>query len=219
MSDKTIKEYFPDAIEGEGIFTEIAKTEWFPGLSPSAFDTYMILRVGDRLASHKLEIFANDDGIVTGTKLSTLAKTLLNIYAISWRNIYRDLTVQYNPIENTDFVEIIKDKTTGTGEAASESTGSSTSGSTTDADVYGFNTTTTPVGDNKTTINASDTTGANTSTTSSSVTDYEREYRKHGNIGVTTNAQMIESDLEIWKNKIADKFIDDICKVIALSIY
>ena len=219
MNDKTIKEYFPSALEGNGLFTEIAKTEWFPGLSPAAFDTYMILRVGDRLASNKLDFFVNDDGVVTGEKLTTLARVILNINAISWRNIYRDMTVQYNPIENTDFVETTKEKTTGTGEAATESTGSSTSGSDTANDVYGFDSTTEPVGNNATTISSSDTTGATTNTTNSSETVYEREYRKHGNIGVTTNAQMITSDLEVWKMKIADMFIDDICKVIALSIY
>ena len=219
MKRKTLKEYFPEAIDGNGIFTEIAKTEWFKGLSPSSFDTYFILKVGDRLASSKLDIFADSDGHVTGQKLSNLAKVILNVNAISWRNIYRDLTVQYNPIENTDYIETVKEKTLGTGEAATQSEGSSTSDSTTNSDVYGFNTTTTPVGDNKTTISASDTTGANTSTTNSNQTDFEREYRKHGNIGTVTNGAMIISDLEVWQNKIADKFIEDICDIIALSIY
>ena len=49
---------------------------------------------------------------------------------------------------------------------------------------------------------------------------YERELRKHGNIGVTTNAQMISSDIDVWKlNNFYDILCSDICKVIALSIF
>ena len=49
---------------------------------------------------------------------------------------------------------------------------------------------------------------------------YERELRKHGNIGVVTNAQMISSDIDVWKlNNFYDILCSDICKVIALSIF
>ena len=49
---------------------------------------------------------------------------------------------------------------------------------------------------------------------------YERELRRHGNIGVTTNAQMIASDIDVWKlNNFYDILCSDICKVIALSIF
>ena len=43
MHDKTLKDIFPTAIDGNGIFTEIAKIEWFEGLDQAAFDEYFFI--------------------------------------------------------------------------------------------------------------------------------------------------------------------------------
>ena len=215
---KTLKEVFPHALEGNGLFTEIAKIEWFEGLSPAAFDTYFFITVGDRLAANKMQFFVNDNGVCEGENLSKLARVIFNINAISWRNIYRDLTVQYNPIENTDYTETLNEKALSTGDASTESTGSGGGTTTTTGSKYGFNSTEAVPDTVAETVDSNSTT-ANTATETSNENNVDRTIRKHGNIGVTTNAQMIESDLEIWKNKIADKFIKDICDIIALSIY
>lgn len=218
MSEKKLKDYFPDAIAGEGLFTEIANIEWFAGLSPSAFDTYFALTAGDKIARSILDNYADAEGHITGDKLKALAKVIYNINIISWRNIYRDLTVKYNPIENTDFVETIKDKSTSTGETSSKSEASSERGDENDANRYGFNSSE-PAPERHDTSMGSDSSSGSSSASTSTEGTYDREYRKHGNIGVTTNAQMITSDLEVWKNKCADYFIRDICDLIALSIY
>ena len=211
---KQLKYYFPESITGNGIFTEIAKIEWFDGLSPESFDRYFIMRAGDKIASNSLDFFVNDNGIVAGEKLTLLAKTIFDINKISWRNIYRDLTVEYNPIENTDYVETFTETGVSTGSAATESGGENSS--TVNSDKFGFNSS---VAVHDSVIGTNDTTSANTSTETSGNNTLDREIRKHGNIGVTTNADMIISDLEIWQNKIADRFIKDICDIIALSIY
>lgn len=218
MSEKKLKDYFPDAIAGEGLFTEIANIEWFAGLSPSAFDTYFALTAGDKIARSILDNYADAEGHITGDKLKALAKVIYNINIISWRNVYRDLTVTYNPIENTDFVETIKDKSTSTGETSSKSEASSERGDENDANRYGFNSSE-PAPERHDTSTGSDSSSGSSSASTSTEGTYDREYRKHGNIGVTTNAQMITSDLEVWKNKCADYFIRDICDLIALSIY
>lgn len=215
---KTLKEVFPHSLEGNGLFTEIAKIEWFEGLSPAAFDTYFFMQVGDRLAANKMQFFVNDNGVCEGENLTKLAKVIFNINAISWRNIYRDLTVQYNPIENTDYTETLNEKASSTGDASTESTGSGGGTNTTTGSKYGFNSSEAVPDTVAETVDSNSTT-ANTATETSNENNVDRTIRKHGNIGVTTNAQMIESDLEIWKNKIADKFIKDICDIIALSIY
>lgn len=215
---KTLKDYFPTAITGNGIFTEIAKIEWFEGLDSSAFDTYFALRVGDRIASNSLQFFVNDDGIVAGEKLTLLAKTIYNINKISWKNIYRDLTVEYNPIENTDYTETVKDRGGSSGSASTSSSGSGSSSDSVTNGKYAFNSTES-VPDTTSSSSGSNSSSAASSSQSFGSTNNDREIRKHGNIGVTTNADMIISDLDIWKNKIADKFISDICDIIALSIY
>lgn len=205
---KTLKDYFPDSLNGSGLFSAIANIEWFPGLSQSDFDTYFYLRVGEKIGKENiLDLYTDSTGKVTGDKLQALAKLIYSINIVNWRNIYRDMTAEYNPIENTDFTETIKDKTDSTGKVESESSSNASN------DRYGFNSSTS-VHDTK------GDTSAESSTDSETHGTYEREYRKHGNIGVQTAGEIITKDLPIWlTNRIADHFISDICDLIALSIY
>lgn len=215
---KTLNDYFPQAIEGNGIFTEIAKIEWFEGLDPKSFDMYFSLKCGDKFGATTLKPFLSENDIVEGAKLTKLAKLIYNINKISWKNIYRDLTVEYNPIENTDYIETVKEKGTSTGSGSTESSGSNGSTGTTTNNKYAFNSAT-AVPDTIIGNQTSDTASATTETETQGQTENEKELRKHGNIGVVTNADMIISDLSVWQNKIADLFIKDICDIIALSIY
>ena len=273
---KRLNTYFPDALEGDGIFTAISQISWFPDVVPAHVDTYFMLKHGDKLASKVLDKFADEDGHVTGTKLETLANVIHNAYITNWEHEYKTLTVTYNPIENTDFIETIKDKThkdtagnNVTSGAMTVSDSSTTTGSfdntnvttgsmsvSSETNVAGF--------DSATNVPASDTSGTTdydagdnpvtvTNTTDygtendnpltvarSSTTDYgdkddnpvtidstgsedvtyEREYKKHGNIGITEVSTMMQHDLDVWQlNKFYDILCMDICKIIALSIY
>ena len=209
---KEVKEYFPDAVTGDGLFKAISNISWFPGIKPGSLDTYFVLMHGEKLASKFLDTFADDDGIVTGDKLKSLATIIHNKYINSWEHEYKTLTVQYNPIENTDYVETYKGSATGT------SGGSTTEGGKVINDVSkGGLGSTTPVLDtkNETSFDQRTTTVSGTS----GGTD-EHEIRKHGNIGVTTNADMISSDLDVCKlNNFYDILCKDICDIIALSIF
>ena len=48
---KELKDYFPDGIIGNGIFTAISNISWFPGVKPAQLDTYFMLMHGEKLAS------------------------------------------------------------------------------------------------------------------------------------------------------------------------
>ena len=209
---KEVKEYFPDAVTGDGLFKAISNISWFPGIKPGSVDTYFVLMHGEKLASKFLDTFADDDGIVTGDKLKSLATIIHNKYINNWEHEYKTLTVQYNPIENTDYVETYK------GSASGTSGGSTTEGGKVINDISkGGLGSTTPVLDskNETSFDQRVTTVSGTS----GGTD-EHEIRKHGNIGVTTNADMISSDLDVWKlNNFYDILCKDICDIIALSIF
>jgi len=244
---KKLKEYFPDSVSGNGIFKAISKYYWFEGITPDHVDTYFYLTAGEKSGMKFLDDFADTSGHITGTKLDSLAKVILDRNLNSWVHQYKALTVEYNPIENTDFVESFTDTTHEEGNNTSKTIGkmdmtntSVTTGSMeTDNKVAGFNSSTnvdsssskTDYGaetDDPVTVTNTTTTdyGTETGTPVTNKSDAEsdktftREYRKHGNIGVTTNAQMIMSDVEVWKlNKFYDILIADICKLIALSIY
>lgn len=300
---KELNTYFPNALEGDGIFTAISQITWFPGVVPAHVDTYFMLKHGEKLASKVCDKFADADGHITGDKLNALANVLHNAYFVNWEHEYKTLTVQYNPIENTDYIEEINDVnhketvgnnvttgkvtttndnvTTGSVETDNVTTGKFSNAdvttgkvaTTSDTNVAGFNSATTvpqsetsgstdytgdgtdPMTVNRTTDYSGDGTdpltvkmttdygdensdpltvktsstvdyGTKTGTpmtvdaTGSEDGTYGRTVRKHGNIGVTTNAQMISSDIDVWKlNNFYDILCSDICKVIALSIF
>ena len=215
---KELNTYFPDAVTGSGIFSEIANISWFEGVDPANLDTYFILMHGDKLASKLLDNFADSSGHVEGTELKRLAKVIHNAFITNWEHEFKTLTVEYNPIENTDYVETYTGSASGTA-----------GGTTTDSGKVTTTNTTSGLGsssyapDEKSEVDYGAGTGADArkSVVSSTSSDSdEHEIRKHGNIGVTTNAQMIESDIDVWKlNKFYDILCSDICKVIALSIF
>lgn len=213
---KELKDYFPDGIIGNGIFKAISNISWFPGVKPGQLDTYFMLMHGEKLASKVLDNFTNEDGIVEGENLKKLAQVIHNTYINNWEHEYKTLTVEYNPIENTDYIETYTGSASGTaGDSATDSGKVTTTNKTAGLGGSGY------ANDNQSETTFG--TGADarkTTTTSTSSGSDQHEIRKHGNIGVTTNAQMIESDIDVWKlNNFYDILCSDICKVIALSIF
>lgn len=138
----------------------------------------------------------------------------------NWTKLAAIYKLQYNPIENYDRNEEWDD--TGTvGNISSTTTSNNytetqdTSGSTkpqvqVQENVWGFNSATNVPKSNQITSGSTDTTGKNTATGTSSGTgsndqtetrNLKRTGHVHGNIGVTTSQQMIESEIALW-----DKF-------------
>lgn len=213
---KELKDYFPDGIIGNGIFSAISQISWFPGVKPAQLDTYFMLMHGEKLASKILDNFTNEDGVIEGENISKLAKVIHNTYITNWEHEYKTLTVEYNPIENTDYIETYTGSASGTaGGSATDSGKVTTTNKTAGLGGSGY------ANDNQseTTFGTGNDARKTTTTSTSSGTD-QHEIRKHGNIGVTTNAQMIESDIDVWKlNNFYEILCSDICKMIALSIF
>lgn len=213
---KELSSYFPDGITGDGIFSAIANISWFPGVGPSQLDTYFMLMHGEKLGSKMLEQFTNDDGEIKGTKLQSLAKVIHNAYITNWEHEYKTLTVEYNPIENTDYVETYSGSASGTAGGTTTDAGKVT---TTNATAGLGSSSYAPDNKSETEFGTGNDARKTTVSSTSSGSD-QHEIRKHGNIGVTTNAQMITSDIEAWQlNKFYDILCKDICDVIALSIF
>ena len=209
---KELKDYFPDGITGDGIFSAISQISWFPGVGPSQLDTYFMLMHGEKLGSKMLDQFTDENGEIKGDKLKALAKVIHNAYITNWEHEFKTLTVEYNPIENTDYVETYNGSASGTAGGSNVESG----GVSTENDTYGLGSST-AAHDNKSTTTFNNHTTTLSSTSSGSD---QHEIHKHGNIGVTTNAQMITSDIEAWQlNKFYDILCKDICDVITLSIF
>ena len=149
-----------------------------------------------------------------------------------------DLELEYNPLENYDRMEHWTDSSENQGSESEHTSNSMTSSGTNttsstdtisatslnDKSAYDNNTL---VADTKNTTNSTDTnsgtdtnsqSGSNTGSrgaSSSNSTDSEHEGRIHGNIGVTTSQQMLESEMLLrqkWQliKIITDMFMNDL---------
>ena len=296
MIMKKISDYFPDITDG--LFTAFINPIWATAFQDTEeLDTYFFLRYGDRIANKVLYKFADEDGEVD-TKKAALAKMVYNINSKKWEHLFNVYLAEYNPIENTDFIEMITDvdsntrvvdtetgntrvvdgatsntrvidnditnsrvvdtDTTSSGTATTESSGESSGTNSQNNNRYGFNSstavgdTTSSGSDSNETSASSETTTSGSTTEDSTVTDtgtndstitdngtedtsvtdsgtedstitdngtHTSEHRKHGNIGITTNVTMLREEVEFWKWSFIDNVCQDICDIIALSIY
>lgn len=111
---------------------------------------------------------------------------------------FEALSLEYNPIENYDRIE----EWTDTGESGSEISSSGT----TEGQVSAFDSSTYSPHDKEINSSGSEASASNTD---------EHEGRIHGNIGVTTSQQMLESEMVLQQkwgnlyNHIADVFISE----------
>lgn len=223
-----------------GIFSNFENPVWVYAFPDTAeLDTYFYLNYGYRIANRIIKNYENSSGIVTGAQLQALAKLIYDLNAKRWEHLFGIYEAEYNPIENTSFKEVYREKndntrTVDTDTSTSASASTEASGSTSDTvsgsnSRYGFNSSS-AVGD---TTNSSTNTGSNSNSaeTSSSGSGSEdstvtddglrvTEHTKAGNIGVTENTTMLEHESEFWgKWSFIDKVCKDICDTIALSIY
>ena len=235
---KKLSDYLP--MSGDGLFTAFNNPVWATAFQNSTeLDTYFYLRYGDRIGNKLIDNFADETtGVVASTKLTELATLVYSINSKKWEHLFKVYNADYNPIENTDFIETITDTNSNTkvidsdgtssGTASTTSSGTSSGSNSQDNTKFGFNSST-AVGDTSTSGTDSNTTSATTSTTTSgsttddsTITDngtHTSEHRKHGNIGVTENVTMLEHEVEFWKWSFIDQVCKDICDIIALSIY
>lgn len=110
-----------------------------------------------------------------------------------WQRLAKALQVEYEPLENFNRHEEYTDTSTdkGTGKSTAESTGKST----------GYNSGSLVVTD-----------GAESSANTDTLTEHMSAHtgRLHGNIGVTTSQQMLQSEIDLrkynWYNEVAKEF-------------
>lgn len=126
------------------------------------------------------------------------------------------LDIEYNPLENYDRNEDYTD----TGKANAKTTGSTTPAQQTVTDtknVSAYDSSTYQPAEQNTSSNVVNVSGSDSSETHSG-NSFEHHSRIHGNIGVTTSQQMLQSELDIARfniyENIADLFIEDFCLMI-----
>ena len=147
--------------------------------------------------------------------LKSLIATWSNTSQYTWAHLAETLKAEYNPIENYDRTETSTDVFTGT--TKTNATNNATSNGTSKTQVYGYNNLTTPADDSaiattSATNSTSDSAGTNTSTTA-------HDSRVHGNIGVTTSQQMLQSERDVAMFNIYDVICKDFQKRFLIWLY
>lgn len=153
------------------------------------------------------------------------------IFARTYQTKYNKLlateTLEYDPIENYSMIESGTDVRTpdlvSNTTASGTSTGTATNTADTTTAVTTYDNTADFINQNKGTDNSTSTTSAeNSSTDTTTTTGTEKtthEFKRSGNIGVTTSQQMIQSEREVADFSALAQFVTDIANIICLSIY
>lgn len=234
-----------DLVVNGGIFTKIANREdnpfeWLSTDVALSLDMkYYLGHSGDKWISPYLRrlYVLSQDGIINDL-WDVVSSYLLVVYEDKWNRIYNAyIDSIYKPLENYDMEEVRTPNLTNT-ENSTKSGSSETKQSTkletnstqsSDASTYGFNSTT-PVpsasgeGSNDVTVTGDkdDNVTTNTNNDLGSVTSTQtgnEKLTRHGNIGVTTSQQMLQSELDLRQYDFYEKLMLDVDKVLCLEIY
>lgn len=141
--------------------------------------------------------------LVNNKTESDLARILLNRFGENWKRKFEALNVEYAPLDNYSMEE--EEKVNSKVTVSTTSTG----------DYKGFNIPNSESGDDYAQVNKNGT----ESTSSGDAKDNVRNLQRHGNIGVTTNAQMLSGELEVRQFDFIQSVMNDIDSISLLMVY
>ena len=154
--------------------------------------------------------------------LGYIARNVISTYADKWNKIYNALMTQYNPLENYDMEEVETPDITHERDVEVATKMKTTSEGSTKNGTHGFNSAL-PVATTESDIDsevnveglADDNTSHEVATESGT-----RELTRHGNIGVTSSQQLLQSEIDLRKNYLfINDILNDVDKIICLGIY
>ena len=221
---------FDDLMSTGGIFSKVQSVtgqpfEWLTSTLALELDNiYYLEHSGDKTISpyyrRLSEKAVEDDSIDV---LGILANAIITKFADKWNKLYSAfISSDYNPLENyrmeqTETPDITKESTKNVGMNVTTETENSS-----ELDVYGFNSTVK--------VPSQEASGGNSVTMSGDKVDNEttvsetetgtRELERHGNIGVTTSQQMLQSEIDLRNHyNFVENIMKDVDSVLALKIY
>lgn len=209
----------------KNIFNNVKTFIKFTETPSEIFDLFQMYNA-DRLVFKQFPITQQET-----TKVITQLTNYCTIFARTYQTKYNKLLatekLEYDPIENYSMTESGTDVRTPDLVSNTTSSGTSTGTATNTADtttaVTTYDNTADFINQNKGTNNSKSTTNAENSTTDKTTTTgtekTTHEFKRSGNIGVTTSQQMIQSEREVADFSALAQFVTDIANIICLSIY
>lgn len=216
---------FPDSWTGDGIFSAMTDPVWGEEFDASELDVYFISTYGKRFCSPYLRHYVGDDvddlNELTGEEIAKIANFVQSLYRSSWSHLWAAYVAEYNPVDNYNAQEVeTLDRATGRNtETVAQSVTNTDRSGTVEQNTFGYNSSeSVPSGTESTTETGESANVAEGTEEETGTEAYTRELSRHGNIG-TTAAQMIEGEREVWQWLFMGNVMEDVCKVLSLSIY
>ena len=202
-----------DLLVTGGIFTAIANVTgqpftWLDTSFALWLDKqYYLIRSGDKFVSRQYEklIQLEDDNKITSA-LTELANYLISLFADSWNKIHDALYTSYSPLENYDMTQTETPDITHTKNVKSDLKTSN--------GLYGFN--------SSSLVPQSETesSGAKLDNEETNKESGTRTLTRHGNIGVTTSQQMLQSEIDLRSNfQFVKHIYGDVDSILCLLTY
>jgi len=180
-------------------------------------EDYFIENSSEKYLSRYAQLLINKFGNHSLDLSIQIAKHVVTKFGLKWWKISEAITTDYRPLENYDMEEI---RTPDLREELTRKQAIDTNvHQETESGVYGFNSTesnptATGEGDTHTTglkaNNETEDVKSNTGTES---------LTRHGNIGVTTSQQMLESEIKLRQYNFIEEVFKDIDSILCLKVY
>ena len=173
----------------------------------------------ERIIKYFIDKYQYSEETAITTALEKFARIILNKFANKWNRLYDAINIDYSPLENYDMTQtetpnVTKEKTVATNVTTE------TKDDVTETAINGFNSTN-PVPQGKTTRNGSSTVSGDANDNVETETETgTRGLTRHGNIGVTTSQQMLQSEIDIRRNfNFFNEIMDDVDSILCLLVY
>lgn len=226
-----INELFTDYINN-GIFTflNVLDVPWKTlDISKQLNMVYHGNHSGNKESSPLLDSLLVENVLADNDK-TLIAMSIFSIFSVKWQKLYSTLSLEYKPIENYNMEETEKivgntentDKVNGTVNTSVNNKQNSSSNKT--SSLYGFNSAT-DVNSDKDNVTDDSTTNETGETkevrdrTNMNNSKEDRTLTRHGNIGVTTSQQMIQSEIQLWQWTFFNDVFKDIDTILTIQTY
>lgn len=180
-------------------------------------EDYFIENSSEKYLSRYAQLLINKFGNHSLDLSIQIAKHVVTKFGLKWWKISQAITTEYRPLENYDMEEIrtpdLREDLTRKQNTDTNVNQSSESG------IYGFNSTesqptATGEGDTHTTGLKANNEIADTKTNTGT-----ESLTRHGNIGVTTSQQMLESEIKLRQYNFIEEVFKDIDSILCLKVY
>lgn len=188
------------AIGEKGLFSYIygkdSTLDFIPDLDTAKkLDLLYLEHSGDKRATKFFKRLVAEYGF--DTACDKQAELILQMFKLNWVKIYDAYITDYSPLENYNMIENekIKSKIKNTSKV--------------NGGMYAFNSSdVSPTND-----------ASSESISEGNKEDNDRDLTRHGNIGVTTSQQMLQSEIELRKYKFYNVLFSNVDSLVALKIY